>query len=145
MKRYERQISGKRIGSVIAVIAAFLLLLPISSDVLCVSPDNHIAIEDSNAKCCASTSGAPTPSDPQPNSVFSETSDCRNCVDLYITPDELSVPTASSYKAAADFPAGECIQVWSSADISPSHSESGGFKNDSDSSVFVGSAIPLRC
>jgi hypothetical protein len=144
MKRYERQISGKRIGSVVAVIAAFMLLLPISSDVLCVSPDNHITIEDSNAKCCAS-SGTSTPINPQPNSGFSGTSDCRNCVDLYITPDELSVPTASSYKAAADFPAGECIGVWSSADISPSQFESGGFKNDCDSSVFVGSPIPLRC
>jgi len=67
------------------MILALLLLFPSSASVLCIEPGGHIAIEDVNAACCAS-SRVHSATRTQSGEELNPAGNCGHCTDLFITP-----------------------------------------------------------
>jgi hypothetical protein len=83
MKRYFTDLSDSLRVDVTIGLAIILLLFPVSASVLCVGPGGHIAIEDINAPCCAS-SGINNRSEQQPDNGLTVVGDCNNCTDFFL-------------------------------------------------------------
>ena len=92
----------------ISLIAAIMLVLPISASVLCISPDGHVAIESLDADCCAS-GNIPAREIPSPYTAVRSHDECLNCTDLFILSNELAtVQRCYDFSAAGAFADGSC-------------------------------------
>ncbi len=78
--------SGRFRGNMWAITAAILLLFPNSASVLCIAPGGHVAIEDINSPCCASAHAA-RPAPQHEETGFGTTVCCKDCTDLFLTPN----------------------------------------------------------
>jgi hypothetical protein len=135
---------ASRFGSNVSVVlATILLLFPSSASVLCIAPAGHIAIEESNAACCAS-SGISDPAGRQPDNGFDASGNCQNCTDLFMTPYRRGAVSESSDNAAAISLADDFLGNHLSSDASFSPSRLGAI-NNIDASTSVSSSVPLRC
>ncbi len=70
----------------IAIVALILLLFPSSASVLCIGPGGHAAIEDIGSACCAGSLSA-VRGDLCPHNGLAAAGDCRNCTDIFLTPN----------------------------------------------------------
>ncbi len=132
-------------SKVFILLAAVLLLSPASSSsVLCIAPGDHVAIEDLDAGCCAS-SDIFTNEDRHPGDGINTATHCRNCTDLFITPSERGpVPTsfisiAPAGSLADDF-SGDRLLVITFSPLILQRAF-----NDVDTSKPALSSILLRC
>jgi hypothetical protein len=143
MKCDFRKLGGQCKSNAAVFIAVILLLCPGSASVLCIAPGGHIAIEDINALCCAS-SGISTSTVYQPDNGFNALANCQNCTDFFITPNGREAVFESHDHAAASPFADESLQNRLSADTSLWLLQSGAIKYI-DAPVPISSAVPLRC
>jgi len=87
MKGNKTGLFGRLNGHAFILLASILLMSPVSSSsVLCIAPGDHVAIEDLDAGCCASSAIAAEES--RNSDEFDTATHCRNCTDLFITPNE---------------------------------------------------------
>lgn len=127
----------------VVVLATVAMLFPGYSSVICIAPGSHIAIENFNAECCAS-SHISSPARNRPDNGFAAAGDCRNCTDLFITPNGRSAVTESFDNASAGAPAEECFGNHLSAIASFGLSPQSAF-SDIDVPAPISSSVPLRC
>jgi hypothetical protein len=126
-----------------AFVAVILLFCPNSTSILCMAPGGHIAIENINALCCAS-SDISTPNECQPDNELGSPVNGKNCTDLLMASDGRAVRIESYSNAAAGSLTEECLgnhlavntslrlRRWSAA-------------INSNASIPVSSAVPMRC
>jgi hypothetical protein len=143
MKGDVRELAGQFWGNVGVVVAVILLLFPSSASVLCIAPSGHLAIEDINAACCAS-SGISAPAGRQLDNGFNAPGDCQNCTDVFMTPDGRGAVSGSSHNAAANSLADECLGNHLSTSIAFSLCRLSAI-NNIDVPIPVSSSVPLRC
>ncbi len=122
--------------------AAILLLFPNSASVLCIAPGGHVAIEDINSSCCAS-SHAVRPA-PQKESGVSTAVLCSDCTDLFLTPNGRGAIPESYFGIVPGFPAGEYLGNHGSVDIAFSIIRQG-IVGRIAASKTSWSPVPLRC
>ena len=130
-------------GIAAAFVAAIFLLFPVSSSVLCITPDGHIEIEDISAACCAS-SDISIPVGYPPDNGFHAPESCQDCTDFIITTTGQGAVLKSYDHAVASPFADECLENRLSADIPLSQYRSSAIKNI-DVTIPVSSSLPLLC
>lgn len=143
MKRGFRGFAGRSLGTETVLVAVLFLLFPSSVSILCIAPGSHIAIEDINAKCCASARIL----DPEATYAHNElslTGNCGNCTDLFLTPYWREAIPKSHCDAASSSQAGECLGNQLPVELSLSQ-----FRQDAIRSIdglnLSSSFLPLRC
>jgi hypothetical protein len=87
MKSAVGRLAGKSGCIALGMLVIALLLFPGSPSVLCISPGNHVAIEDVNALCCASFAFS-SESGSRLVDGFEKTCGCNNCTDLFLGTNE---------------------------------------------------------
>ena len=95
----------KAIGIIAAMVAAIATLSP-GSTVLCIAPGGHVAVEEINARCCASTEIRGAASHQQ-GYESSSAADCGNCMDFLVAPDGYGVISKVFHISAPDPSAAE--------------------------------------
>ncbi len=135
-----RKLAKQSCSKVLVLLAAILPVSPTSASVLCIAPGGHVAIEDLNAPCCAPSRIA-SPAKDQPDNGFTGAGDCRNCTDLFMTPNGRGAVTESFSNASAGTFAEECFGA-SSASL--------GLLPQIAFSYFevplrISASVPLRC
>jgi hypothetical protein len=138
---------GKHLGQlgrpVLVLLVSASLMFPASNPVLCIAFGGHIAIENPNAECCAS-SEISTGMDCQSGNELDTASDCRNCTDILISANERG-PIQKSY----DFAAAAWFAEVSCRDRLGSIASSRLFLqiafHNQDSTASTASTVPLRC
>jgi hypothetical protein len=143
MKRDLKELAGQFRGNGVAIVAVILLLFPCSASVLCIAPGGHVAIEDSNAACCASP-GNSAPAGRHSDNEFNGAGDCHNCTDLFMTPNGRGAVLESYDNAAASLRAAECPGNHIPAETPSSPRGSATIKN-LDAPIAITSSVPLRC
>jgi hypothetical protein len=134
---------GRPLSSkVLLCLAAVIPMFPSSASVLCIAPGGHIAIEDANALCCASSANF-SRDERRPGSGLNMAGDCRNCTDYFLSLNERG-EISKSYDAAAgslvdDFLENSLLVIASSRLFRRSA------LNDVDASPPASSSAPLRC
>jgi hypothetical protein len=144
MKCGLRGFAGRSWGAEgVLVVALFLLLSPSSTYMLCIAPGAHIAIEDINAKCCASAR-IPCPSAAHAHNELGLTGNCGNCIDVFITLyGRKAIPKSLSY-AASSSQAGEFLENHPPVELSLSQFRRGATSFIDRLDPFS-SSLPLRC
>ena len=142
MKHDAKGLAARIIGDAVILLSAFSLLFPISASVLCIAPGSHVAIEELNAGCCAS-SAVSTRKDHHPGNGLNAANDCRNCTDILISLNEPG-PIPESYGAAAGPLTNDCFED-SLLLITASHLFRQSALNAVDTSPPASSSVPLRC
>jgi hypothetical protein len=107
MKRSIGMMVGQLSRKILILLVAIVLLSPASNAVLCIAPGGHVAIENLNAECCAS-SVTSTRNDLHPGDGFNRASDCLNCTDILISLNECG-PVPELSDGAAGSIADECF------------------------------------
>ncbi len=143
MKRSNGAAADRCSGKVVAALAAVVLLFPSSASVLCITPGGHVAIEDLNATCCAS-SAVSVLSGHQPDSGLNAAGDCKNCTDLFMTPNGRGAILVPTDAAAASPLSDECPGHRLPVDLSLWLCDSGAII-DFPEPIPVFSSVPLRC
>jgi hypothetical protein len=143
MKRYFRHISDALRGKVTVCLTIILLLSPVSASVICIAPGGHIAIEDVNAACCAST-GISDQNEKSPENGLATAVDCINCTDFFITPNERGAFLVSYANAVPNSLASACVRNHTPGEISSSQRQSVTI-NKLDAQSAVTASSPLRC
>ncbi len=142
MKGNKTGLFGQLNGNAFILLASILLMSPASSSsVLCIAPGDHVAIEDLDAGCCASSAIAAK--EDRHSVEFDTATHCRNCTDLFITPNERG-PIPKSIVVAAGSPAGDCsanpLFEIIFAHLSLQHTY-----NEAATPKSASSSVPLRC
>jgi len=88
-------------GNALAVVAVIFLLFPGSASVLCIAPGGHVEIEALNATCCESSDIVSQNRNHQDDGI-SASGPCRNCIDLFMTPNSHGALLDSCNHAAPD-------------------------------------------
>ena len=143
MKRPFKGLSGSLSFDVTVGIAIILLLLPVSTSVLCIGPGGHIEIEDINATCCAS-SDSHDRSEQRPDSGLAAVGNCINCTDLFLTPNERGARLESYANVVPDLLAAACLRNHIPATISSSNHRAR-MINEIDVPSGLTAFAPLRC
>ncbi len=84
MRVLVRGFSMQLLSKMIALIAALSLAPPVMPSVLCVAPGSHVAIEELDAGCCASSSTS-TRGHGQTEDMLGTADDCEDCTDYLIS------------------------------------------------------------
>jgi hypothetical protein len=144
MKRGFRGFGGRSLGAEVVLVAVLLLLLfPNSTSVLCIASGSHIAIEDINENCCASTI-IPDQAVSHAQSELGLTGNCGDCTDVFMTLfGREAIPKSHCY-AACSSQVGECLRNQLPAELSLSqfHQHAIGSIDRLNPSS---SSLPLRC
>jgi hypothetical protein len=127
----------------VVILAILFLLFPSSASVLCIGPGGHIAIEDINAPCCAS-SGISASSGSQTYSGFNGSGNCQNCTDFLLTQNGREVISPSNDFAVSSLIADACLENPLSTDVFVSRFQSGPI-GSVDAPIPFCSSLPLRC
>jgi hypothetical protein len=135
--------AGQGRRNALVILAAAALLFPGYSSVLCIGPGGHVAIEDLNAACCASSRSYSAAGD-LPDNGFAAALDCRNCIDLFITPNGPGTVTESFGNSGAVPLAEECFGDHLSA-LTPFGLSQPIASGDINGKAPISSSIPLRC
>ena len=143
MKQPFKGLSGSLSFDVTVGIAIILLLLPVSTSVLCIGPGGHIEIEDINATCCAS-SDIDHESEQPPDNGLTAVGDCVNCTDLFLTSNERGALLESYTNVVPNQISDACVSNHSTATISSSNHRSRMINGIDPPSVLTAFA-PLRC
>jgi hypothetical protein len=143
MKRNSKVLPGRFMFDAMAILAVISLLLPPTASVLCIGPGGHMAIEEINAMCCAS-SGSSDHSENLQDYGFSEAGDCRDCTDLLLPPNRRGAVLESHNKAVPNSLTDHCLGNNIRADISVPLHRSATIEGGGAPSVF-GAPVPLRC
>jgi hypothetical protein len=130
-------------GDVTVVLAIIVLLFPVSASVLCIGPDGHMAIEDINATCCAS-SHINDRSANRPDNGLAAAGDCSNCTDYFLTPNRWGALLESHNNVVPQSLADACLIHHLPGDISFSLCPSIMIKK-SDALRSLTASVPLRC
>lgn len=143
MKRPFKGLSGSLGFDVTVGLGIILLLLPVSTSVLCIGPGGHIEIEDINAACCASP-GINHRSEQQPDNGLSAVGDCINCTDFFLAPNERGA-RLESYATVVPNPLTDaCLSIPIPATLSSSIHRSR-MINEIDLPITLTAFAPLRC
>jgi hypothetical protein len=143
MKRSFKGLPDSLSFDVTVGIAIILLLLPVSTSVLCIGPGGHIEIEDINATCCAS-SDIDHESEQRPDNELTAVGDCINCTDLFLTSNERGALLESYANVVPNQISDACVSNHSTATISSSNHRSRMINGIDPPSVLTAFA-PLRC
>ncbi len=139
MKGNKTGLFGRLNGNVFILLSSILLMSPVSSSsVLCIAPD-HVAIEDLDAGCCASPAIAAKEN--RHSDGFDTATRCRNCTDLFITPNERG-PIRDFLVVAMGSAADDCFRdpLWV---ITSSHLVLQRSLNDGVAPKSA--SVPIRC
>jgi hypothetical protein len=143
MKRLFKGLSGSLSFDVTVCLAIILLIIPVSTSVLCIEPGGHIEIEDINATCCGS-SGIDNQSGQQPDNGLTAVGDCINCTDLFLTSNERGALIESYANVVPNQIADACLSTHSRATISSSNHRSR-MINETEPPSGLTAFAPLRC
>jgi hypothetical protein len=143
MNRYFKGLPDSLRLDVTMGLAIILFLFSVSTSVLCIGPGGHIAIEDINATCCAS-SGINNRIEQQPDNGLTAVGDCLNCTDFFLTLNKLGALLGSYANVVPNSLAVAClinqIPVTFSAAIHRSR-----MINEIDVPSTLTAFAPLRC
>lgn len=137
-----KEMIGRLGGKAVLAATVIMLLVPSSSSVLCISPGNHIAIENISALCCASST-LTLLSGNRPDAEFGVSSSCNNCTDVLLAGNESGVPSDSGNFMVAGPPNAEFLDTSPSADLNAPPFRSANICS-ADSSLSTDSPTPLR-
>ena len=144
MKRGFRRFAERSLGTEVVLAAVLcLLMFPSSVSLLCIAPGSHVAIENINAKCCASAR-FPSPAALRARNELGLTGNCGNCTDLFMTPYGREAIPKSHCAAASSSQAGEFLGNQLPVELSPSQFRQGAITSIDGITPFC-SSLPLRC
>jgi hypothetical protein len=142
MKRNSKDLPDQFRLDATVIFSILLLLFPVSASVLCIAPD-HIAVEDINAGCCAS-SGIHDRGEKQRDSGFAANEDCRNCTDLLLPTNKQAAVLESFAKIVPNLLSHAYLRNHFQADISSFPHRSGTLRTNT-TPISITASAPVRC
>lgn len=137
------EFAGQSKSNMASLFIFVLLLFPGSISVLCVAPGGHVAIEDANTLCCASSANSAQGERCSSNGL-EMAGDCRDCTDLFISANALGpIPESHAFAASGSI-ANDCLGD-RLAIIATSQLFRQGAPVSVDTSPPSASVVPLRC
>jgi len=131
-------------GSKAASVGVFILLLfPGAPSILCIAPGSHVAIEELNSPCCASSEIRLQPGD-QTHDEFAGPRDCNNCTDLFLASNGNGILSKPRELAASSPLAAKCLESCLPDDVSVPLWRWGGIAN-TGAQINGCAPVPLRC
>ncbi len=120
-----------------------VLLFPSSPSVLCIAPVGHVELEDLNAACCAD-SDVSNPGKNQPDNGLCEAGNCRDCRDLFMTPNGRGA-VLDPYAEIALSPPADAVPGNQILCVASFLARQSGTHNNGAALAPLSPSLPLRC